>query len=98
MTIYVDSRYANPILNENHVIPKAWDAQRQEYHIVIFRNWPVYSTKFTVYEWVEGDRLDNVANKFLGNPQFWWKIMDINPEVINPTNIPEGTQIRIPSA
>jgi len=96
--IYSDSRYSNPVTNPNGALPKAWDAKRQEYHIVIRRNWPTYSTKFYIYEWKDGDRLDNLANKFLGNPQFWWKIMDLNPEIINPTAITPGTLLRFPSA
>jgi hypothetical protein len=96
--MYVDSRYANPITTPEGVIPKAWDAHRQAYHIMILRNWPTYATKFYTYEWKDGDRLDLIANKFLGNPQFWWKIMDLNPEVINPTQISAGTLLRLPNA
>jgi len=58
----------------------------------------VYATKFYTYEWVDGDRLDTLANKFLGNPQLWWKIMDLNPEIIDPTSIAPGTLLRLPSA
>jgi hypothetical protein len=96
--IYSDSRYSNPVTNPDGTIPKAWDAKRQEYHVVIRRNFPVYSTKFYLYEWKDGDRLDNLANKFLGNSQYWWKIMDLNPEIINPTTIVPGTLLRFPSA
>jgi len=96
MTLYIDSRYANPLLNENNQIPKAWDEQRQAYHIMLLRNWPVYSANFYTYEWKQGDRLDNLANKYLGNSQFWWKIMDINPEIVDPFNMEPGTLIRIP--
>ena len=44
------------------------------------------------------DRLDALANKYLGDSQLWWQILDINPEVINPFNITPGTQLRIPNA
>jgi len=98
MTIYADSRYANPVTNADGTIPKAWDEHRQAYHVMILRNWPVYATKFYTYEWVDGDRLDTLANKFLGNPQLWWKIMDLNPEIIDPTSIAPGTLLRLPSA
>jgi hypothetical protein len=47
---------------------------------------------------VENDRLDNLANRFLSNPGLWYTILDINPEIIDPTDISPGTQIRIPSA
>jgi len=28
----------------------------------------------------------------------WWEILDINPEILDPTTIPAGTQLRIPDA
>jgi len=96
--IYSDSRYTNPVQNVDGSIPKAWDELRQEYHIMILRTWPTFVSKFYTYEWKDGDRLDNLANKFLGNSQFWWKIMDLNPEIINPTQITPGTLLRLPSA
>jgi len=39
-----------------------------------------------------------LAKKFLGNSSLWWKILDINPEIINPQDISAGTQLRIPNA
>ena len=92
MAIFLDSRYADG------VIFKAWDARKNQYQITVFRNWPTYSTRFFLYEWNTTDRLDNISNKFLGNPDYWWKIMDINPEIADPFSISPGTQIRIPSA
>ena len=90
--IYLDSRYADSI------IFKAWDSRKTQYNLTCFRQFPTYSKKYFVYEWVENDRLDNLANRFLSSPVLWYKIMDINPEIIDPTNIVPGTQIRIPSA
>jgi hypothetical protein len=90
--IYLDSRYVDSI------IFKAWDSRKFQYNLTCFRQFPTYSKKYFIYEWVENDRLDNLANRFLSNPGLWYKIMDINPELIDPTNIAPGTQIRIPSA
>jgi|TARA_B100001939_G_C16932707_1_gene614612 nucleoid-associated protein YgaU len=42
----------------------------------------------------EGDRCDNLANRFYGNPQLWWFIARVNNLTTN--NIPAGTSIRIP--
>jgi len=33
----------------------------------------------------------------LGLPEYWWQIMDFNPEIINPFTITSGTYIRIPN-
>jgi hypothetical protein len=90
--IFLDSRYSDGRLT------KVWHAKKQEYHLVVLREWPSYVQSYLIYEWVEKDRLDNLAAKYLGNSELWWQIMDINPEIINPLEINPGTQIRIPNA
>lgn len=92
--IYLDSRYADGTLL------KAWDsrATKKQFQLTVFRNWPTYTTNFFLYVWTEMDRLDIVANKYLGDSQLWWQIMDINPELIDPFDIAPGTQVRIPNA
>lgn len=42
----------------------------------------------------EGDRCDNLANRFYGNPQLWWFIARVNN--LKTMNIPAGTSLRIP--
>jgi nucleoid-associated protein YgaU len=44
----------------------------------------------------EGDRCDNLANRFYGDPSLWWFIARVNNLTTN--NIPAGTSIRIPSS
>ena len=90
--IFSDSRYATGRLF------KAWDARKSQYNLTVTRTFPSYTTAFFFYEWVEGDRLDIIANKFLGNSNRWWEIMDLNPEHVDPYSIEIGTQIRIPNA
>ena len=43
----------------------------------------------------EGDRCDNLAERFYGNPTLWWFIARVNNLTTN--NIPAGTSIRIPA-
>jgi len=43
----------------------------------------------------EGDRCDNLANRFYGNSQLWWFIARVNN--IKTMNIPSGTSLRIPN-
>lgn len=43
----------------------------------------------------EGDRCDNLANRFYGNPTLWWFIAKVNNLTTN--NIPAGTSLRIPA-
>ena len=90
--IFLDSRYADATLF------KAWDSRKFQYNLTAFRTWPTYTAQYFHYTWVDGDRLDLLANKFLNNSNFWYKILDINPEIIDPTVISAGTQIRIPHA
>ena len=43
---------------------------------------------------VDGDRCDNLAQEFYGNPNLWWFIARVNNLKTN--NIPAGTSLRIP--
>ena len=42
----------------------------------------------------EGDRCDNLAQRFYNNPELWWFIARVNNLKTN--NIPAGTSLRIP--
>jgi|TARA_B100000287_G_C20535524_1_gene742573 nucleoid-associated protein YgaU len=43
---------------------------------------------------VDGDRCDNLAQEFYGNPNLWWFIARVNN--LTTMNIPAGTSLRIP--
>jgi hypothetical protein len=90
--ILTDSRYATGFLYKAH------DSRKNEYYLTVRRDTPNTTTDFVFYQWVEQDRLDKIAEEYLGMATHWWKIMDVNPEVINPFDIPVGTIIRIPIA
>ncbi len=89
--IYLDSRYADGLLF------KAYDSRTDTYELTVLRSFPSYSVTYFSYTWVETDRLDRIALRFLGAPTLWWQIMDINPEIIDPFNIAPGTVLRIPN-
>lgn len=89
--IFFDSRYATG------EIRKALDSRNGKYRLTVFREWPNISATFIFYEWVDGDRIDVVAEKFFGRPEFWWRILDANPEVVDPVTIKPGTVLRIPN-
>jgi hypothetical protein len=88
--IYTSSRYATGTLF------KAWDARKNQWVTTVLRNYPKDVAVFYTYVWQERDRPENVAARTIGNSEMWWKIMDYNPEIIDPFNIPIGTTIRIP--
>ena len=88
--IYTDSRYANGRLF------KAYNLRKQDYDVTVFRNFPNQKASYFLYTWRESDRIDLVCKRFLGTAATWWKVMDYNPEILNPFDIPVGTVVRIP--
>lgn len=90
--IYTDSRYASGTL------VKSQDARTGDYTVTLFRQFPMGSASFYYYTWTQRDRIDVIAGELLGDPALWWQIMDFNPEILNPFNIPLGTLVRIPNA
>lgn len=88
--IYLDSRYSDGTLF------LAQEPKSGDYMLSVFRTFPAYSMAFYWYEVTENDRIENIAANKLGNPNLWWKIMDINPEVLNPFTLTPGLQLRIP--
>lgn len=78
------------------VVFRAQDSSGQ-FQVSIFRPvQPNLSVPYRLYVWGANDRPDTVAATFLGDPQSWWQIFDINPHIIDPTNVPVGTVVRVP--
>jgi nucleoid-associated protein YgaU len=49
------------------------------------------------YQVQSGDRLDRLANRFYGDPVLWWVIAAANDLEILPTDLNDGSFLRIPS-
>lgn len=94
--MYTDSRYASGNLYRAF-LPET-DARPETFSATVLRNFPDSISKFYLYTWQEQDRIDLVARRFLGNVIHWWYLMDYNPEVLNPFDIPAGTVLRVPDA
>ena len=45
---------------------------------------------------VEGDRIDLLAYRYLGDPTLWWVICDFN-DIAFPLELTVGATLRIPS-
>jgi hypothetical protein len=88
--IYSDSRYASG------KVYRAFDPRNGFPQVGVRRVFPFVSSDYYYYVWVDGDRMDNLAYRITGSSDNWWKIMDYNPEVLDPYNIAPGTTIRIP--
>jgi hypothetical protein len=87
--ITTDSRYSDGF------IFKAPGNRFNPFQVIVTRVFPEIIDDFFVYTWKEGDRIDIVSDKFYGNSSLWWQIMDFNPEILNPWQIPVGTTLRI---
>lgn len=69
------------------------------YNITVYRKFPGdTSIRYTEHVWEDGDTLAALAyhSNALNTSEYWWKIMDINPEITDPFTIEPGTIIRIP--
>lgn len=89
--IFFDSRYIDS------EIRRAQDSRNGKIRFAVYREWPNVNTQFFYYEWVEGDRIDAVAERFYGSAVFWWRVLDANPDILNPITIAPGTVLRIPN-
>jgi hypothetical protein len=49
------------------------------------------------HQYVQGERLDQIASKYYQNPKSWWLIPEYNPEIVDFTAITPGTILRIPN-
>ena len=88
--IYADSRYANANVYKSYV-PRL-DANS----VTVERTFPTDSSRFYFYQVSLGERMEQVAQATLGDSSLWYVIMDYNPELLNPFNVPLGTVLRIP--
>lgn len=46
---------------------------------------------------IQGDTIDHIAYRYLGDSNLWWVIMDVNPEVLRPWDIKIGDILVIPT-
>jgi len=57
---------------------------------------PLLPTKYTTYTVREGDTIESIATRRLGDPLRYWEISDINPQFKFPMDIAPGDVIRLP--
>ena len=46
---------------------------------------------------VQDQSLQDIAAKWWGNASLYWRIADLNPQVLYPDEVPMGTRLRIPT-
>lgn len=54
------------------------------------------SRQYTLYTSRQGDTLESIAFKHLGDSRRYWEIADINPQILFPLDIDAGTVVRLP--
>ena len=81
------SRYDETNINKNQ------DTNKDYYTTTVYKKIIEKNTD-SYFIAVEGDRCDNLANRFYGDSQLWWFIARVNNLTTN--NIPAGTSLRIP--
>lgn len=90
MSIYEGSRYRNVYAYEGEYKGKIVTA----FHIRNLQN--IDTSNALKHIWIEDDRLDNLAERYYGDPQYWWFILDANPRYMEEYEIKNGDVLAIP--
>lgn len=72
------------------------DPKTQTTRATAFRVAEEVTVTYRVHRWAEGDRWDFLAQEYLDAPTEWWRILDANPQIIDPTTVAPGTTVYIP--
>lgn len=91
--IFAQSRYENA---ELVFVTDSGDLQRKR--VVEVPRY--YGASFTARRHIarEGQRLEQLAALYFGDPELWWVIALANPELFYPEDLEAGTVVRIPNA
>jgi hypothetical protein len=92
MTIYKGSRYEYSTIDFVATTPNG-DANP----IVFYTMSNLSSLTYYEHQYIAGERLDQLAHRYYKNPEYWWIIPEFNPQIVDFTNIPDGTVIKIPN-
>ena len=88
------SRYENTNIRKKSLLPNQKN-KVMSYATTIYEKVPENNNDIYVIT-QEGDRLDNLAFQYYGDPKLWWYIATANQ--ISTVNVPHGTSLRIPSS
>jgi hypothetical protein len=91
MSIYSGSRYEYSLIDFFSVKPNG-----DENPTVFYSMTDMGVVNYYQHTYNQGERLDLLSYKYYETPSFWWVIAEFNPEILDFTNIPAGTVIRIP--
>lgn len=92
MTIFKGSRYEYSVIDF-----VATNQSAQQHPIVFYYTGSFGLVTYREHVYVQGERLDQLANTYYKNPEYWWIIPEYNPQIEDFTNISPGTIIRMPN-
>ena len=52
--------------------------------------------QYRTYRVKAGDRIDTIAHQAFGDPNRWWEIADLNPQIKFPLDLVPGDVLRVP--
>ncbi len=80
-------------------LSQVYNEKTKSYDINVYRTFPKeVNTQYTAYTWKYGDSLGNLGYTYQSIPEYWWKILEINPDITDPFSIIPGQEIRVPYA
>ena len=90
MAIYRGSRYESSVVDFIVLEPNG-DALP-----VVFYEFSEFGfVPFIEHRVEEGERLDQISNKYYKTPNLWWLIPEFNPQIKDTVSVPAGTIVRI---
>jgi hypothetical protein len=54
-------------------------------------------TSYWEHTYIQGERLDSISYKYYKNSEYWWLIVEYNPQLNDFIDIAPGTILRIPN-
>jgi nucleoid-associated protein YgaU len=92
MGIFQGSRY------EYSVVDFVATSENADANAVVFYSFDALGVfSYLEHTYVQGERLDYIAQRYYDRPDMWWTILDHNPEIADPDNIKTGQVLRIPN-
>jgi nucleoid-associated protein YgaU len=65
--------------------------------IAVYRKFSESTTiNYATYTWQDGDNYGALAERYLRNAKYWWKILEVNPMLTDPFSITPGIRITMP--
>jgi hypothetical protein len=65
--------------------------------IVFYKFSDLGTVQYYEHVYLKGERLDQLAQTYYKNPEYWWIIPEFNPQIQDFNNITSGTVIKIPN-